>query len=433
VALLAKVAPARAQETALATLRAEARASRNDPAVARRLGLALLRAGRYREAEAQLRVAARLARSSPESLFDVARVAFAQGDYRRAQAACRALARPPRGSAEPPLVGRVCMARAFLVWNRSSRAFEELEAVLAASPNDVEALLALGDAHRLRADVPAAESAYRRAAAAAPARPEPYLGLGRLYTAAGRRDEAVAALQEALRRDGDDPEIQLELGRLLGGTADARALLASAVAGRPGWAEAQVALGEAQLAAGEVAAAVASFEAALRADARSATAHTGLGRARALQGDLAGAEASLRRALELVPNAPETARALAAVLGQKEDYEGAFEQYRHAADLDPRNPQALRDAAALALQVRRDVLAAGFLDRLLEAHPDDPEGLALYGDVMVARSDRAAARRYYERALRAGGGPRDRARVEQALRALGPAAPAAPPPGPARR
>jgi len=424
---LAFVVPSltQAQEPALAGLRAATKAARNDASAAGALGRGLLRAGRHREAEAELRRAARLARNAPEALYAVASVAFAQGDYRRAQAACRPLA-GARGSA-PATWGRLCNARTFLVWNRSSRAFEELEAGLAAEPNQPDLLIALGDAHRLRAAVAESESAYQRALAAAPSRADALLGLGRLYAAANRRNDAEAALRRAIAADAEDPEIQLELGRLLGGTDEAHQLLQRAAAGCPGSAEAQVALGESLLASRDAQAAEAAFAQALRLNTRLAAAHTGLGRAKAARGDLEGAEASLREALELVPNSADGARALADVLAQRQDYEGAFEQYRHAADLDPRNPSALVLAARLAITANRDVLAAGFLDRVLEAHPDLPEGLALYGDIMRARADRAAARTYYERSLRARGDNPDRARVEAALRELGPATPPARP------
>lgn len=423
---------AHAQENELAGLRAATKAARNDVPAARALGRGLLRAGRYREAEAELRRAARLERNAPEAIYALAGVAFAQGDYRRAQSACRPLARTPRG-ATPTVWARLCNARTFLVWNRSSRAFEELEAALALEPQNVDALLALGDAHRLRADVPNAEQAYRRAAEAAPARAEAHLGLGRLYAAAGRRDEAVAALRRAVAIDASDPDSAFELGRLLGGTEEAQQLLQKAALGRPTWADAQAALGDSFLASNNPTAAETAFAQAIRLNDRLAVAHTGLGRAKAARGDLVGAEASLRRALELVPNSPEGARALAEILALKLDYEGAFEQYRLAADLDPRNPAALLLATRLALTVNRDVLAAAFLDRMLEAHPDLAEGLALYGDVMKARSDRTAARDYYQRALRGRGELRDRARVEAAIRELGPvSAPRPPPPRPRR-
>ncbi len=412
--LLAAPATVSAQETALEERAAAARANRRDPEAQAAYGRALLRAGRYREASRALQAAARLERRSPEALYDVARVAFAQGDYRAAQRACRPIERIERDST----IARVCRARAFLVWNRSARAFEELEAALAQAPSDFEALLAMGDAHRLRADVPAAEGAYRRAAQANAGSAEPHLGLGRLYAAASRRDDAVRALRRALELDAASPEVLYELGRLLGGTEEARSLLGRAVAGRPSWAEAQVALGDALLEAGQNAEAETAFGRAVELNERLAEAHAGLGRAKTAQGEHEEAEAALQRALELVPNWQETALALAALYEATERWERAFEQYRHAADLDPRNPVPLLSAARLAIRLNRDVLAAGFLDRILAQRASHAAALALYGDVMRARGDRARARQYYERAL-GGEGRVDRARVQRALRELG--------------
>lgn len=412
--------PAVAQETALEGLRAAARANRRDAAAASAYGMALLRAGRYREAEQQLRTAARLSRGSIEAQFDVARVSFARGDYRAARNACRALERAGRDA----VLTRVCHARTFLVWNRSARAFEELQAALAAEATNFEALLALGDAHRLRAEVSESESAYRRAIDANPQSAEPHLGLGRLYAAAGRRDDAIAALRRAIAIDATSPEIQYELGRLLGGSAEGRQLLEQAVAGRPEWPEAQVAIGEALLAQGpeSAPAAEAAFRAAIRMNARLAPAHSGLGSALAAQNKHEEAEAALRRALEIVPNSPDTAFRLAQLYEATQRNEEAIEQYRQAADLDPRNPRGLLTAANLAIRLRRDVLAAGFLDRLLDQHPNLAAGLALYGDIMKARGDRNAARDYYQRALR-GRGNVDRARVQASLREVGGAQP----------
>src|SRR5688500_18669323 len=220
--------PAAAQETELARLRAASRASGSDAAVQTEYGLALLRAGRYREAQAQLQRAARLSRGSPEALYLVARVSFEQGDNRAARNACRALERAGR---DAPLT-RVCRARAALVWNRSALAFEELEAAIAADANHVEAQVALGDAHRLRAEVEQAERAYRRAIELDARRADAYVGLGRLYAGAGRRADAVTALRRAVEIDAAWPVAQYELGRMVEGD-EARQLLERAVAGRP--------------------------------------------------------------------------------------------------------------------------------------------------------------------------------------------------------
>lgn len=98
---------ASAQETELPRLREAARTSPRDATVQRSLGIALLRAGRYREARTQLDRAARLQRGSLEALFDVARVSFAERDHRGSESACRAMARVQKAA---PLT-RVCDAR----------------------------------------------------------------------------------------------------------------------------------------------------------------------------------------------------------------------------------------------------------------------------------------------------------------------------------
>lgn len=400
----------------LDALRTAANANRRDAAAQRAYGIALIRAERFNEAERVMRAAARLQDDSLESLYDVARVAFATGEYRKSRAACRALERKERNA----VLTRVCRARAFLVWNRSGRAFEELEAAIAADPNHFEAQLAVGDANRLRHHVAEAEQAYRRAISIDGQRYEPHHGLGQLYAQAGRDQEAIAALRAAMQRDARVPQIWYQLATHVGGD-EGRRLLARAVAERPEWVQALVALADLERAAGD-AAARGHYESALQQDERNAAAHVGLGTMLVDAGELDAAEPHLRRALELVPNSPDVALQLGKIAERRDDFREAFAQYRHAADLAPSRPVGLLYAAALALRTNRDVLATGYLDRYLQVHANGARALALYGDAMRARRDRAGAARYYERALQ-GEGEFDRARVQAALREVRTAAP----------
>lgn len=417
LALTASIAASQATE--LDRLEAASDAAPRDYEAARAFGMGLLRAGRYRDAERELGRAARLGpRRSLEPLFDVARVSIASGDHRAAERACRALGRIEKAA----VLTYVCNARADLVWNRSARAFGEIEAALALDGSHYEALYALGEAHRLRAAVSDAEGAYARATSARPTSAEPHLGLGRLYRAAGRGPDAIRSLRRALELEPTWPEIQYELGIALASnaatSAEARQLLERATAGRPTWAEAHVALGDARMTASLPAEAEAAYRAAIAIDGEMGPAHAGLGRALAARSQWADAETSLRRALELVANDAGSTLALGDVLANTDREEEAFEVYRHATDLDARNPEGLLRAARLALARNRDVLASGFLDRILERTPDNAAALALYGDVMRARSDRTRALDYYDRALR-GTGPLDRAAVEASRRAVG--------------
>ncbi|MCA9576241.1 MAG: tetratricopeptide repeat protein, partial [Myxococcales bacterium] len=292
---LGPVERADAQAPLLPELQRTARRARTDPAPHRDYARALLRAGQFRAAEREFKVAARLSRNDPAALLEVADAVFATGDWNASRRACTAL---ERATEQNSAWSRVCRAKAYLVGQRSARAFEELEIVLREMPDLPQAHLALGDAHRFRADTENALSAYRRAAALDPSSAAPHLGMGLLYEATGRRAEAIAALREAQRLEGTWPEVQRALGHIVGGE-EGLALLRAAAEGYPTWALAQAELGRAEQRAGHLAEARAALTRALALDADLAPAHATLGRVQFAEGDNPAAEASFRRALEL--------------------------------------------------------------------------------------------------------------------------------------
>ena len=386
-----------AQDAQLETLRESARSERRDAGVQRAYGIALLQAGNYREADTVLRGAARLTNNAIESLYDVARVAFAQNEYREARSACRLLERADQNA---PLT-HVCRARAFLIWNRSGRAFEELEAAAALPGAELETQLALGDAYRLRGDIAESETAYRAAIALDANRPEAHTGLGLLYLAARRNEDATRALRAAHSIDASDPDTNLALAGLVRGD-EGRRLVAAALARRPGNTDAQILRAQLAQSANDLEEAEAAFRAALEGEA-SAAAYVGLGDVLLAKGDQDGAEVALQAALALVPSNAEVVISLGRLAESRGLPREAFQNYRHAADLNPGNPSGLLLAARLALSQRRATLATGFLDRLLQRHADLGAALELYGDALASQNDRAGARTYYERALRGEG------------------------------
>ncbi|MFT5356927.1 MAG: tetratricopeptide (TPR) repeat protein [Polyangiales bacterium] len=402
---------AQAQDTQLESLRDSARAERRDAGAQRAYGLALLQTGDYREADRVLRVASRLSSDSLESLYDVARVAFAQNEYRKARAACRLLERAERNAA----LTHVCRARAFLIWNRSGRAFEELEAAQAASGAEFETQLALGDAHRLRGEVAESELAYRAAIALSATRAEPHAGLGHLYLAARRNEDATRALRAARAIDSSDPDTNLALAALVRGD-EGRRLVTAAITRRPGDASAQVLRGQLAFSAEDLDEAELAFRAALEVEALAA-AYVGLGDVLLAKGDQDGAEAALQSALALVPSNAEVVLSLGRLAESRGQSREAFRSYRHAADLNPGNPNGLLLSARLALSQRRATLATGFLDRLLQRHANLGPALELYGDALASRNDRAGARGYYERAL-GGTGDVDQAAIRAKMAGL---------------
>jgi len=412
-ALSSAAAPprARAQENVLAERRAAAKAAPNDVAAQTALGRALIEAGHLPEAEAQMRAASRLAKGTIESLYEVVRVQLATDDYRKARAACRELS----AKDDKHVLTHVCMARAFLVWRRASRAFEYIDKALAADPTNYEARLALADAKRMQGEFAIAEATYRELLAQTPTA-DVYLGLAKCEAVQNHTAEAVAALQQAHTLDANDPDVLLELGKRSEGKA-AVELLRAALAGRPGWADAELELAIAQRHAGDAAAAEAGLSAVRKRLPDSPTAVAEHAAALVDLGRYDEAEPELKQALKLIPNDYDAAFALGQLYERTNRNEEAFTQYRNAGDLKRESPEALIAAARLGLSLQRPMLAGAMLDKALERTPRSAAVLALYGEVMLARGDKKAAREYLQRALQ-GEGPFDRAAVQKRLAAL---------------
>ena len=85
--------------------------------------------------------------------------------------------------------------------------------------------------------------------------------------------------------------------------------------------------------------------------------------------------------------------------------------------MSPSDPTPLLSGARLAVRLGRSLFATAYLDLALERRPGNWGALDLYGDVMLARGDRARARTYFQDALRAA--PVEaRAGIEAKLRGL---------------
>lgn len=400
-----------AQVTAADALEARAKAEPRNAEVQAESGRALLRAGRLDAAERALKKAAQLQRGSVAAAYEVLEVAFERGDHRAARAECTKFKKVAEGTPYEHL----CYARAFLIWHRASRAVEYLKDALALDPDHVESLLALGDAERMGGNYDAAERAYERARSLAD-RVEAYVGLARAAVARGDQPKAITLLRAALERASTWPEVLFELGRLVEG-AEALDLLRQAVTQRTGWDVADVAYGEALLNAGQVADAERLAAVVIARNPRLAEAFTLLGRSQQAQGNPTGAEHAFGEALTLVPNLPEATLARADLYADTNRAEEAFAEYQKAAGLRALDPDPLLRAARLCVRLQRSNLAAAYLDRALERAPRSAVALALYGDVLATRGDRAAARAMYERAL-LGDGEFDRVRVQDAISKL---------------
>ncbi|MFI5308142.1 MAG: tetratricopeptide repeat protein [Polyangiales bacterium] len=401
-----------AQEGALPALKEAAKQAPSSLEAQAALGRALVKAGRLKEADAQMAVIARLSKGSIEALYESMQARLAGDNYAKARAGCQELIKKD----ENAVLSQVCMARAFLVWRRSSRAFEHIDKALARDPESYDALLVLADARRIQGEHDAAVEAYEHALRVRPTSAEAELGLGLSLALQNKPADALAALRKANQLDPSDPDVQFELGTRLQGK-DAVSLLQQAVAGRPGWAQAELALAMAELQAGDAASAEALLQAFLKRNPKDPIAIAHHGAALVGLGRYQDAEPVLRKALEAVPNDYDTSFALAQLYEHTNRYEEAFSQYRNAADLKRESPVPLIAAAKLGLSLKRPSLSSALLDKALERAPHSAEVLALSADALAARGDAKAARERYKSALK-GEGPLDRAMVQKRLAEL---------------
>ncbi|MBI3512576.1 MAG: tetratricopeptide repeat protein, partial [Proteobacteria bacterium] len=153
----------------------------------------------------------------------------------------------------------------------------------------------------------AAEALYRAIVAAAPNNVAAWANLGSVLHSAGRYEDAIAALSEALRLDPVRAATQRNLAICItdwglqrqrqGNTAEAIAIYRKALALDTTLANAHSNLGTALLATGDVAAAIDCFRAARDLSPDSAEFHFNLGNALSAQGALDDAIASYRAAL----------------------------------------------------------------------------------------------------------------------------------------
>jgi tetratricopeptide (TPR) repeat protein len=109
--------------------------------------------------------------------------------------------------------GLIRDALAFLDRDQPGMAEERLQIVLAAEPDNADALQLLGLVRRGQGDDAQAEALYRRSLAANPRQPHVHHNLGNLLRAQRRYDEAIAAQREAVRLKPNYLEAMLSLGQ----------------------------------------------------------------------------------------------------------------------------------------------------------------------------------------------------------------------------
>lgn len=248
--------------------------------------------------------------------------------------------------------------------------------VLRAHPEDVQALETLGDALHMLEHFDGAAEAFRRACVLAPSTADLWMRQALALVAAGRQDEAVRVLREAIRLGSGVrawrllaaalralerwPEAAEAYGRLVGlepavaethyfhayalnrmGDGDAAiGALRRVIALMPSHVKSRVFLAALLLAAGSVEAAETESRAALATAPEDADALTGLGTVLTAKGDFAAAIECHERALAVAPDRIEAEINLGLTLRAANRHAEAVATMEAAVAQAPDNPRA---------------------------------------------------------------------------------------------
>jgi predicted CXXCH cytochrome family protein len=272
-------------------------------------------------------------------------------------------------------------------------------------PNTLEdrfylALAQIRDQANLAKGLPAFQQAL---AALHSQRPEPYLELAVALRAAGQAKLALAAFQDALRRDPTYLPAMLEYAAALkdaGQNAQALAIAKRAAAAAPGDPRALNALGQAQLDTGDLSGATATLKHGLLLDPEMPEAHNGLGIALAQTGDAAGGEARFREAVRILPNYGEAHGNLANLLAWKQDFRQASYEFEMAVHLGPRDFAARLNYGSMLNTLRSFGQAQAQIEAALELNPNLAEAHDLLGTLLERKGQTDDALREYTEAVR---------------------------------
>lgn len=226
---------------------------------------------------------------------------------------------------------------------RLTEAERRYRAVLAAAPEQPDALHLLGLLVQQRGEPAAAETLIRRALAARPDAVAYHGALGGVLAAQGRHAEAVAAFERAAELAPRTAQVHYNLGCALQGAGrleEAVAAYRRALSLQPGLVQAQMNLGTALRALGRRDEAIAAFKQAVALAPGHADAHYNLGHSLQTAERLEEAVGAYRQAIALQPGFAEAHSNLGNALRDLERLEEAVDAYRRAIELRPRAGQA---------------------------------------------------------------------------------------------
>ncbi len=201
-----------------------------NPEAHNNLAVALEMQGRVEEAKVACRTALKFKSDYPEALINLGNLHTRSGDYiSGVETYAKAITLAP----ENPMA-RANLSVALLRLEQPDEALEQAEQALSLSPEYVEALNAVGNAHLAKTNFTQAESAFRKAHTQQPAHREAGLNLAATLHKLGRSDDAAEMYDNILKSNPDLAEAENGLGVVLlatGRIKDAISAFRRAIAG----------------------------------------------------------------------------------------------------------------------------------------------------------------------------------------------------------
>jgi tetratricopeptide (TPR) repeat protein len=281
-------------------------------------------------------------------------------------------------------------------------------AVLAAQPDNVDALHLLGVLALQSGRAAEAEDLILRALARNPRNAAALNNLGLVFAAQAKPERALASFRDALALQPDYVDALINLGAAWlrqAQAAQAEACLARAVSLAPDNAAAQSGLGNLRRLQGRLGEALACHQRAIALQPQAAEAHVNLANVFRDLGRLQEAIASYRAALALQPALPEASANLGNALLDAGDAQAAIVCLRRALELRPGFAEAHAGLANALLSAGRLADAEGCLRRALELQPGFAAARLSLAHVRLLQGDYESGLPLYESRFDMGAGP----------------------------
>jgi tetratricopeptide (TPR) repeat protein len=248
-----------------------------------------------------------------------------------------------------------------------------------------------------------AEQLYRQVLATWPREPNALHLLGLVALQAGRPEEAVRSITDAIRVRDSQPAYHHHLGQAyfaLGRGADARSAFEQALRLEPGNAAARYHLGLIEQGAGNWPAARQHYEAALALRPDFVEARVNLGDVFRSQGQLQQAAEAYRMAVGLRDDCVEAQHNLGAALVDLERFDEAIEALQQALVLRPELAEAHYNLGRARKAIGQHQEARASFERASAARPDFSAACYALANLLQEQEDFDAAAAAYQSALR---------------------------------